>query len=260
MSAKDSLLASFAQDLLLKGTTSIPNFLLRSYSKLGISDQEMMLLIQLFHLANAEKDAFPTIEKLTGMMSADQVQIEKSLANLVARKLVRIERNRDDVGTVASYRFEGLFDKLAEIWASEKIKEMEEAKRAAAAQSVSRNKPADNVAWVYKLFEQEFGRPLTPMEGSQIIEWCDGEGHSPELILEALKRAALQGVRNFRYIDSILREWSKQGVRTLREVEVYEERFKEKKATRNTKNIRSKEKGKSHPEGGSEDFRDLYLG
>ena len=40
----------------------------------------------------------------------------------------------------------------------------------------------------------------------------------PELIEEALKRAVLQGKRNFAYIKSILTKWREAGYTTLDEV------------------------------------------
>lgn len=252
MSPQKSLLASFSHDLFLKGTVSIPSLLLRSYKKLGLTDQEMLLLIQLFYLAPLG-DIRPAAAELAEVMSAEPVIIEKDLASFLNRGLLRVQDK--------TFRFEGLFDKLAEVWAAEKIKEMEAAKQSASVQTPAQKESADNVAKVYKLFEQEFGRPLTPMEGKQIIDWCDGDRHPAELILEALKRAALQGVRNFRYIDSILREWSKQGVRTISEVQVIEERFKEKKAAKISKPGRTKEKttGGKGPQA-DDDYRDLYLG
>ena len=42
---------------------------------------------------------------------------------------------------------------------------------------------------------------------------------SEELIQEALKEATFNGVSNLRYIDKILYEWGKDGVKTKEDVE-----------------------------------------
>lgn len=69
---------------------------------------------------------------------------------------------------------------------------------------------------VYQRFEQEFGRPLSPIEVEQVDQWQDK--HSDELILEALKRAVLRGKMGFAYVGRILLDWDKAGIRTLADV------------------------------------------
>jgi DnaD and phage-associated domain len=75
---------------------------------------------------------------------------------------------------------------------------------------------ADEGKHLFYLFENEFGRPVTPLEVDQINAWLTESG--PDLTREALRRAVLQGKLNFRYIDRILLGWQKQNLRTLREV------------------------------------------
>ncbi len=77
-----------------------------------------------------------------------------------------------------------------------------------------------------RVFEKEFGRPLSPIEIDRIRKW--EEDTAPEVVVEALKRAVLLGKFNFKYIDSILLEWEKNNIRTVREVLEHEARFREK--------------------------------
>ena len=42
---------------------------------------------------------------------------------------------------------------------------------------------------------------------------------SEDLIKEAVKEAVLNGVSNLKYIDKILYEWGKTGIKTVRDVE-----------------------------------------
>ena len=71
---------------------------------------------------------------------------------------------------------------------------------------------------VYDLIQQEFGRTLSPMEQEIIKAWLE-EGFKDEIIEEAIKEAAMSGVTNLRYIDKILYEWDKKGIRTKSDVE-----------------------------------------
>ena len=71
---------------------------------------------------------------------------------------------------------------------------------------------------VFGIVEKEFGRTLSPIEFEIIQAWIDN-GISEELVIEALKEAAFNGVSNLRYIDKILYEWGKDGVKTKLDVE-----------------------------------------
>jgi len=71
------------------------------------------------------------------------------------------------------------------------------------------------------MFEQEFGRPLSPLEVEQIADM--EENHDSELIREAVRRSVAQGKRNLRYIQVILENWRGANLHTLHEVLAYEE-------------------------------------
>ena len=64
----------------------------------------------------------------------------------------------------------------------------------------------------YALFESELGRTLSSFEYEIINKWI--ENGIPETTIKgALKEAILNNVRNFKYIDKIVYEWSKNGVK-----------------------------------------------
>lgn len=65
---------------------------------------------------------------------------------------------------------------------------------------------------IFALFESELGRTLSSFEYELINKWLDS-GVSENTIKEALKEAILNNVRNFKYIDKIIYEWSKNGVK-----------------------------------------------
>lgn len=81
---------------------------------------------------------------------------------------------------------------------------------------------------LYDNFEKEFGRTLSPMEYEIISSWLE-QGISNELILSALKEAVFNGVNNLRYIDKILYEWNKKGIKKPSDVTVREKEKEESK-------------------------------
>ena len=79
---------------------------------------------------------------------------------------------------------------------------------------------------IFEVIEKEFGRTLSPIEYEIIKAWLDN-GMSEELIKEAIKEATLNNVSNLRYIDKILYEWGKAGVKTAADVEKHKKKRKD---------------------------------
>ena len=71
---------------------------------------------------------------------------------------------------------------------------------------------------IFEVIEKEFGRTLTPIEYEISKAWLEN-GMSEELIKEAIKEATLNNVSSLRYIDKILYEWGKNGIKTAADVE-----------------------------------------
>ena len=80
---------------------------------------------------------------------------------------------------------------------------------------------------LFDTFETELGRTLSPMEYEIINGWLTT--CSEEIIILALKEATYNGVSNFRYIDRIINEWNKKGIKTKEDVEKNKKEFKNKK-------------------------------
>ena len=93
----------------------------------------------------------------------------------------------------------------------------------------------DDSSNIFSMIEQEFGRTLSPMEYEIIKAWLENN-ISAELIECALKEATLNDVSNLRYIDKILYEWGKKGIKTKQDVDKYMDKNR-KKAEREKKKI-----------------------
>ncbi|MCT2534787.1 DnaD domain protein [Aquibacillus koreensis] len=75
----------------------------------------------------------------------------------------------------------------------------------------------------YTVYEQNFGI-LKPIVQELFLSWCDDLGDA--LMIEAIKLAAQKGGRSFSYIESILKEWTQAGVKTLEQARNYEQQKK----------------------------------
>lgn len=83
---------------------------------------------------------------------------------------------------------------------------------------------------VFLAFEEEFGRPLSPMECGMMNDWIDQDGIAEEVILVALREAVLSKKLNVRYIDRILLNWKQSGVRTAQDATEQARKFRQKYA------------------------------
>lgn len=153
----------------------------------------------------------------------------------------------------------GLFQKMADLWAEEKLQTIQKTPQEIAATLQIRDMNGKDIEEIcqpvlnlIKTFEQEFGRPLTPIETAQIESWYRDEGYSEELIKEALKRAVLRGVLNLNYVDRILSQWAKKNLRTPREVIQYENEFLSKRQ-------KNKEQGCWEHQRMGDRFKDIYI-
>ena len=82
----------------------------------------------------------------------------------------------------------------------------------------------DNSSDIYSLFERELGRTLWSYEYEIIGKWIE-KGVSEDTIKSALKEAILNGVTNFKYIDKIIYDWSKNSVKQREKKETLEDLF-----------------------------------
>jgi len=233
---KVNITATFGADLVLDGFTSIPNMLIKVYSRIGITDFQMMLLIHLIRFKVEEKEYYPDPEVIAEVMETNSARIKKELAELLEKDIIAVSEYYDKKNNVIfeGYDFEPLFLKVSDVWASTRAREIAESenmiKAAALDHDFLKIKLRDKPAGLISTFEKEFGRPLSPIEVDQIQQWA-GEVES-FLVIEALKRAVLRGKHNFKYINSILMEWKKNNLQTLEAIAEYERDFLKRRSAR----------------------------
>ena len=215
-----------------EGQTVLPTLLLKHYRDIGLSNDELVLILQLKSFID-KGDLFPNMAIIANHMQLSEDNVFKALHQLTQKKVLSIDTTIDENGiTQDAYSLNLLWEKLFVF-----LKQTHDSKKIA-----QKDKQAKNL---YQIFEEEFGRPLSPIEMETFVMWVEEDNYSPELIKMALKEAVLSQVYNFKYIDRILLNWEKKNIRTKEQVE------KESKKYRDSSNNRfsadSSPKRKSEP-------------
>lgn len=79
---------------------------------------------------------------------------------------------------------------------------------------------------LYPLFEKELGRLLSPMEIETLNMWIDQDKYDETLIKHGLREAVISGKLNIKYIDRILLNWKRNGVKSVEQAREYSKNFK----------------------------------
>lgn len=220
----------------MDGAVSVPYALLRTYRALKLTDTEGMLLLHLIAFKQLEQNEFPTIEQLQERMGASPAIVGQAVQKLMKQGFITIDEVFDPTSGVQSekYNLLGFYQKMGVLLAAGELplrsgtggdagnRQQADVSSMVQAPAVSVGAPNN----IFVLFEQEFGRPLTPMEYETINGWLDQDRYADELIRFALKESVFSGKLNFRYIDRILLEWSRNRVTNVEEARLHAQKFR----------------------------------
>lgn len=222
------------QDWMQEGQLVIPATLLRLYKDMKLTEEELVLLLQVMSFLEKGK-SFPTPEEISTRMTISNTTCVEILNRLTKKGFIAIEEGLHDNGIrYERYSLQPLWEKLIDTFMREKaLKEKE--------------RETDEEKSLYSIFEQEFGRPLSPFECETLSMWIDMDHHEPPIIKAALKEAVLAGKLNFRYIDRILFEWKKNGIKTVEQAKTYGKKFRQYQSQANRQREENQQKGKVAP-------------
>ncbi|WP_437182697.1 DnaD domain-containing protein [Shouchella shacheensis] len=200
---------------------TVPQLLLEHYTDLGMNEQEFAALLHVQFFLDSG-DAFPTPQHLSERMTLTLDGCAQLLGSLVKKQLLALENKWDHNGILYEYYT------LEPLWAT--LIQLLERKE----QNAEEKKNESNEGELYQRFEQEFARPLSPIEAETLSMWLDQDGHSTELIYAALREAVVSGKLNFRYIDRILFEWKRNGIQTVEQAKNHSDRFRKRTPKKET--------------------------
>lgn len=189
-------------ELLKDRDYQIPRVLLFNYKNINISDSELIALI---YLLNQESKVFNP-KRMSNDLNLKINDVLEIISSLTDKNIIKIEMGNINSKRTEIINLDSLYEKLGF--------------------SLKDEEKSDNTN-LYSMFEEEFGRTLSPMEYEIISCWKEN-GCSEEMILLALKEAVYNGVSNLRYIDKIIHEWTKKGIKTIEDVEKDRKAFKSK--------------------------------
>ena len=244
---RDSERAAYTRGMaagMADGGVYVPASLLRHYRKAGLHADDAMALLLLMLFRQAENNEFPTLEQLGERLGLDAQETARLVQRLMKEGFLTIEESFDPVSGVQSeaYNWHGWLARTAAMLSGQAAEESGRSGRAAFGMPETRGGPGPGAPGhgldspaerkppaqqdVFSVFEQEFGRPLSPMELETISGWLDNDRYPEELIRFALKEAVFAGKLHFRYIDRILLEWSRNRVTNADEARAHAQNYR----------------------------------
>lgn len=158
--------------------------IVKCISSLDISLEEFLLVLYFLNVS-----PILDIDDIKDKLGFDEEKITDTFSKLLNKKYIELDVKNGSGKVVEMVKLDPLLDRLA----------------------LNKKEEKDN-SDIYSLFENEFGRTLSPIEAEMINSWLE-KGISEDIIRGALKEAVLNGVRKFKYIDKIVYDWSKNGVK-----------------------------------------------
>lgn len=199
------------QSVLKSKNIVIPIYIYRIFPKLDIDLETFIFLMYLYNCG--EKIIFDP-QKISTDLGLSIESILNYVDVLSNKKLVSFQIIKNDKNISEEYlSIEFFYEKVLLLLIEEENNSVE--------------KNSNSESNVFDTIEKEFGRGLSSIEYEIIKAWRENN-NSDELILEALKEAVLNGVANLRYIDRILSEWQKKGIKTKADVEKNRREFRSK--------------------------------
>lgn len=190
--------------LIKESNIVFPKLLLTQYKNLNMTELDLIYIIYFMNLRDTEFNPNQIGKDLNFSLPEVMSEFDK----LSSSGLIKLDVKKVSNVRVEMISLDPLYDKLLYLVINEEQTEQ----------------PTD----IFTIFETEFGRTLAPMEYEIINSWMES-GYEKDLIISALKEAVYNGVFKLNYIDKILYEWGKKGIKTTEAIEKEKENYNKKK-------------------------------
>ncbi|WP_247948048.1 DnaD domain-containing protein [Streptococcus constellatus] len=200
------------------GNLVLPTELLFHFHEI-FDNSDDFLVWQFFYLQNTTSLEEISPNRIAESIGKSVTEVNRSMSNLTEKGLLQYKT------IVLNGEIEAVFDALP---ALERLDEIVES-HSTVVQPISQNNLKDLV----ETFQRELGRLLTPFEIEDLTKTIQDDKTSPELVTAALREAVFNGKANWKYIQAILRNWRREGIITVSQVEAK----REERETTNPQNI-----------------------
>lgn len=189
----------------------IPSSVFRNMGKLGITGDEVLVLIFIINMGPRVLYDPEMISKGTGI---NRIRVLEVINGLISKGILAIvvKKNGSSKKMEEFISTDLFYEKMRGVL-------LGGTNRA----NVKREEQTD----LFSMFEKEFGRTLSSMEYEIIRGWVSDDMPS-DLVREALREATYNGVSNLRYIEKIILDWKKRGYKSVKDIERARERYKKK--------------------------------
>lgn len=188
------------------GNLVLPSALLFHYKDIFTSADDY-LVWQFFYLQNTTGHDTLAPSQIANALGKTVAEINRSISNLSNQELLDMKTITvaDEIETLIDAS--PVLHKLDLLVAKENHKDQEKPDNG--------NQFKDLVSD----FERELGRFLSPFELEDLEKTISEDKMDLDLVREALKEAVFNGKTNWKYIQAILRNWRKEGITNLYQVE-----------------------------------------
>ena len=185
-------------EIFKNGNMVIPLYLLKNYQKFNLEMKEFIFLMYLYNLGDKFIFNVNKFSEDLGITSNDALSY---IGTLTEKGFIKVDVVKNDKGLIEEViLLDDFYNKLSLMTIDDVVSEPKE--------------DSD----IFDIIEKEFGRTLSPIEYEIIKAWLENN-IDKTLIKEAIKEATMNGVSNLRYIDKILYEWGKLGLKSVEDVE-----------------------------------------
>lgn len=169
--------------------------IVKCISTIDITLDEFLLVLYFINISS-----LLNTEDIKEKLGFDEEKIFNTFTSLINKKYIEMIVTNNNGEVIEQIKLDPLYDRLALNKKTETIKDTD----------------------IFAMFESELGRTLSSFEYEMINKWIE-KGVQEDTIKNALKEAVLNGVRNFKYIDKIIYEWSKNGIKNKMKEEKHDE-------------------------------------
>lgn len=192
-------------EFLTSGSTSLSNLIIQNYSKLGMTEKDLVVYLELSLYAQKGVQ-FPMASNMAADTGMDESTIYTIIQGLIKLGIIELKTVIDHHQQRDIYSLTPIFHRL-EVLLKQQSQENQKDQLMSATEEL------------FKKIEVEFGRPISPIEQDQVHQWIDDDHYSIELIDLALKEAVLNQAYSMKYMDRILISWEKSNIKTAEQLQ-----------------------------------------
>lgn len=186
------------------GNLVLPSALLFHYKDI-FKRADNFLIWQFIYLQNTTKMDDLAPSQIASALNKTVAEVNRSISDLTAQGL--LDMKTIELGS----EIEVVFDASPVLALLDKL--VSEPKQVPEKQDVN------PVKELVEEFERELGRMLSPFELEDLQKTIREDKTDPDLVRAALREAVFNGKTNWNYINAILRNWRREGITTMRQVE-----------------------------------------